>query len=170
MSKRRSRCFARGEHQPSWAMRRPSYTSVARWLGPVAVLALFFLALHVLRGELRTHGYHEIMQSVRAIPPRQLLAALVLTIFSYVVLVGYDTLALAYAGRTGDRRVSFRRISFGSSVAYGLSQTLGFPAVTGSAVRFRFWSAWGLSSAEIARAAAFSGATFTLGVAFMSGL
>jgi phosphatidylglycerol lysyltransferase len=143
---------------------------VARWLGPVAILLLFFFALHVLRGELRTHGYREIMRAMQATPPRQLLAALALTLFSYIVLFSYDALALAYAGRTGDRRIPLRRIVFGAGVAYGLSQTLGFPAVTGSAVRFRFWSAWGLSSAEIAQAAAFSGATFTLGVVFMSGL
>ena len=148
----------------------PKLGAFARWIGPVIAVLLFFLALHVLRGELRAHGYHEIMRSVRAIPRGQVLAAVALTILSYVVLTGYDALALAYAGRSGEQRIPIRRVAFGAGIAYGLSQTLGFPAVTGSAVRFRLWSAWGLSSAEIARAAAFSGVTFTLGVVFMSGV
>lgn len=150
--------------------RGPKLGALARWIGPVIAVLLFFLALHVLRGELRAHGYHEIMRIVRAIPREQVLAAVGLTILSYVVLTGYDALALAYAGRSGEQRIPIRRVGFGAGIAYGLSQTLGFPAVTGSAVRFRLWSAWGLSSAEIARAAAFSGVTFTLGVVFMSGV
>ena len=141
----------------------------ARWIGPGISVLLFFVALHVLRGELRTYGYHEISRTVRAIPTRMLLEALGVTVLSYLALPGYDALGLAYAGRTGARRISPQRIWLGASTAYGLSQTLGFPAVTGSAVRYRFWSSWGLSSAEIARAVAFAGATFTVGVVFVCG-
>jgi phosphatidylglycerol lysyltransferase len=142
---------------------------VARWLAPALSLVLFFLALHVLRGELHEYGYREISRTVRAIPARMLLEALGFTALSYLVLPCYDALGLAYAGRTGERRISAPRIWLGSTTAYGLSQTLGFPAFTGSAVRYRFWSAWGLSTAEIARAVTFAGATFTIGVLLVSG-
>lgn len=140
-----------------------------RWLGPGIALLLFFVALHVLRGELHAYGYREIAAAVRATPTERLLAALAFTALSYLVLPWYDGLGLAYAGRTGARRLPARRIWAGGATAYGLSQTLGMPSLTGSAVRQRFWSAWGLSSTEIVRAAAFSGATFMLGVALVSG-
>ena len=143
---------------------------LSRWLGPAAVVLILFLALHVLRGELRPHGYHEIARTVRDIPLRQLIGAFGFTLLTYLVLPGYDAIALAYAGRTGERRVAPRRIGFGAMIAHGLSQTLGFPAITGYAVRYRLWSAWGVSSAEIVRAAAFAGVTFTLGIALVSGL
>ena len=61
------------------------------------------------------------------------------------------------------------RIGFGSFIAYGLSQTLGFPLLTGGSVRYRFWSAWGLSATEIAQAASFAGLTFVLGVVAICG-
>jgi phosphatidylglycerol lysyltransferase len=60
--------------------------------------------------------------------------------------------------------VPYRRVALGSAIAYGLSQTLGFAPLTGGAVRYRFWSAWGLSTSEIARAVSFVGATFALGI------
>ena len=47
-----------------------------------------------------------------------------------------------------------------------MSQTLGFPLVTGSSVRYRFWSAWGLSTSEITQAVSFVGATFTSSESF----
>jgi phosphatidylglycerol lysyltransferase len=62
------------------------------------------------------------------------------------------------------------RVAFSSFISYGLSQTLGFPLVTGSSVRYRFWSAWGLSTSEIAQAVSFVGATFVLGMIFLSGI
>jgi phosphatidylglycerol lysyltransferase len=159
----------RNDRAPGAPARARSAAHLARWIGPGVSAVLFFVALHVLRGELHTFGYREISRTVRAIPSRLLLEALGITVLSYLVLPGYDALGLAYAGRTGARRIAPHRIWLGASTAYGLSQTLGFPAVTGSAVRYRFWSSWGLTTAEIARAVAFAGATFTAGVMLMSG-
>jgi phosphatidylglycerol lysyltransferase len=160
---------SRGKAEPVAPEPARSAVHLSRWIGPGVSAVLFFAALHVLRGELHTYGYREISRTVRAIPARLLLEALGVTVLSYLALPGYDALGLAYAGRTGTRRISPTRIWLGASTAYGLSQTLGFPAVTGSAVRYRFWSSWGLSSAEIARAVAFAGATFTVGVVFVCG-
>lgn len=138
---------------------------LARWIGPVVAVVLFALALHALRGELALHSYSDIVREVRTMPLQRLLAAAAFTALTYAILPAYDALALAYAGR----RLSLGRMGLGSFVAYGLSQTLGFPSITGSAVRYRFWSAWGMTTTEIAQAAAFAGLTFTLGVLFVSG-
>ena len=101
-----------------------------------------------------------------AMPRPRVAASLALTALGYAILSGYDALGLAYTGR----RLPLRRIALGSFVAYGLSQTLGLPAVTGSAVRLRFWRRWGLSTAEIVRAASFAGGTFVLGVVATTGV
>src|SRR5205809_6825505 len=89
---------------------RRQHRALTRWLGPGLVLALFFLALHVMRGELRAHSYREIARTVRAIPEARILASIGFTVLSYVILIGYDTLALAFAGRTKDRRVPLYRV------------------------------------------------------------
>lgn len=137
-----------------------------RWLGPVAVLALLALALVVLRRELAGVGYARISRAVRATPAERLALAGALTALAYAVLAGYDALALAYVRL----RFPLRRVVATSTAAYAISQTLGFAAVTGNAVRYRFWSAWGLSAAEIGQAAAFVGATFTVGLVAVCGL
>lgn len=137
----------------------------ARWIGPLAVLAIVAIALEVLRNALRHYRYRDLANALHAIPDGQLALAAALTIVAYAMLPAYDGLALAYAGR----RLPMRRVAFGSVIAYGLSQTLGFAALTGNAVRYRFWSSWGLSTSEIARAAAFAGSTFVLGVIAIAG-
>lgn len=137
-----------------------------RWLSPLVALFLLGLALVVLHGELRQYRYAEIVRAVRDIPTAALLAAAGFTVVAYAILTGYDALALRYVGRP----LPYRRVAFSSGIAYGLSQTLGFPLVTGGAVRYRFWSAWGLGNGEIAQAAGFVGATFTVGVITISGI
>lgn len=139
---------------------------LARWIGPLAVLAIVAIALSVLRGALRHYRYRDLANALHAIPNSQIAWAAVLTVIAYAILPGYDALALKYAGR----RIPLRRVAFGSFIAYGLSQTLGFAALTGNAIRYRFWSSWGLSNAEIARAAGFASSTFTLGVVAIAGV
>ncbi|NUQ20297.1 MAG: bifunctional lysylphosphatidylglycerol flippase/synthetase MprF [Gemmatimonadaceae bacterium] len=139
---------------------------LARWLGPVAVFLIVALALHVLRSELGHYRYRDVVNALWQIPHRSLLTALGFSVLAYSILPAYDWLALRYIGRD----LPMRRVAFGSVIAYGLSQTLGFPLFTGGAVRFRFWSAWGLSTAEITTAAGFAGTTFLLGVVAISGV
>ena len=137
-----------------------------RWLMPLLVAVLFLAVLRILEGEAAHLRYHDVMEAFRAIPARQLALALLSTVLAYAALPGYDAAALAYAGH----RLPLRRIAFGSVITYGISQTLGFPALTGGSLRVRLWSAWGLETPEIARAAAFAGATFTFGVVLLTGL
>lgn len=136
-----------------------------RWLSPLLALVLLGLALVVLHHELRQYRYAEVVRAASDIPARALIGAAWFTLVAYLILTGYDALALRYVGRP----LPYRRVAFTSAIAYGLSQTLGFPLVTGGAVRYRFWSAWGLANAEIAQAAAFVGSTFTVGVMSISG-
>ena len=136
-----------------------------RWLGPVFVVAMLALALYVLHRELHAYHYRDIVRIVRELPRSAILLSLGFTVLAYAMLPGYDAIALAYVGRP----LSIVRIGFGSFIAYGLSQTLGFPLLTGGSVRYRFWSAWGLSATEIAQAASFAGLTFVLGVVAICG-
>ena len=135
------------------------------WLGAAAMIIVLLAAMLLLREELAGTGYRRVMFALQAMPRGQILAALATTLVAYVMLSGYDLLALFYIGA----RVTPARVLLSSSLSYGISQTLGFPLLTGNAVRVRFWSAWGLSTEEMARAAAFVGTTFTVGIITVSG-
>lgn len=134
--------------------------ALRRWLGPLVALVLLAIALTLLHRELRAFRLHDVLAAARALPPSQIGIALALTALSYASLCGYDALALAYVHRS----LSFQRLAFGSFLTYAMSHTLGFPLITGGSVRYRLWSAWGLTTTEIAAAVGFVGATFTLGL------
>ena len=60
--------------------------------------------------------------------------------------------------------------AFAGFVAYAFSNALGFPLLLGGGLRYRFYNAWGLSSAEIAMIVGFNSTTFWLGVLLVGGL
>jgi uncharacterized membrane protein YbhN (UPF0104 family) len=67
---------------------------------PAAVgLALFVVALEVLRTELGTISWRALSANVTALPRARLALAAALTAVNYAILTGYDFLALAYVKR-----------------------------------------------------------------------
>ena len=140
--------------------------ALPRRFRPILVLALGGAALLALRYQLRAHTYHEISGYVAAIPAGALAAATGLTVASYLLLSLYDTMALRYAGAGPTQW----QVVFGSLISSAVSHMLGGGLIAGSAVRYRFWSGWGLTGEQISRAVSFIAVTFWLGVLTVSGL
>ena len=138
---------------------------LSRPLGVLAGALIFCLALWSLHHELATLHYRDIRLAVRAVPQMQLLLGLLFTALGYTALVSYDWLAVRYI----QHPLATRRVAFVGFVAYALSQSLGFPMLLGGSLRYRFYSAWGLSSADIALAVGFNAVTFWLGVLTVGG-
>ena len=124
------------------------------------------IAFYLLARDLQSYHYRDLLRQVWTLPHSHLLLALVLTAVAYAVLPGYDAIALSYV----DHPLAARRIALGSFIAYALSHSLGFPLLSGGPVRYRFWSAWGLSTSEIAQAISFAGATFIIGMIAVAGV
>jgi phosphatidylglycerol lysyltransferase len=141
-------------------------SSAAGRLGPLVAIAIFGLAVLVLHRELAAYSYRDITRSIEQLAPSQLLLGIGFTALAYAVFPGYDAVALTYIRHP----LPFRRTALGSFIAYSFSQTLGFPLLTGGSVRYRLWSSWGLSSAEIAKAVSFVAFSFGLGMVAVSGM
>ena len=122
-------------------------------------LVLLVGAVYVVAKMFRHLRLRDITHAVHAIPERALLEGAGLTVCAYLVLTFYDRLATRYAGQ----RLAWHRTAFASFCAYVLSHNLGFSALSGAAVRYRLYAAWGLSPGEIARVIAFCSLTFFLG-------
>jgi phosphatidylglycerol lysyltransferase len=140
----------------------------SRWfrgLGPLVSLVLFGAALWVLRGELRHYNYHQILEQFRSVPALQVALALLLSVVSYALLTGYDTLGLRYARHT----LPYRRTALASFIGYAFSNAIGYSLVSGGSVRLRLYSGWGLSALAITKVIAFCGVTFWLGFLAMAG-
>jgi phosphatidylglycerol lysyltransferase len=138
----------------------------ARWLPALIAAGTASVAITVLHRELRTYHYHDITRSAAAVPGWRIAAALLLTALDFSILMGYDALALRYVRR----RLPLRCVALASTLGYAFSHTLSFTALTGGSIRYRFWSAWGLSAPEIARGVGFILLTNAVGIVTTCGV
>jgi phosphatidylglycerol lysyltransferase len=129
-------------------------------------LGLFALALVVLRRELHALTWHELTSDVLATPPARLWAALLLTVLNYAALTGYDLLAFAYVGN----RLSRWRVAAASFLAYAIANSVGFAMFSGAAVRYRFYTRWGVTAKELSRIVFSYSVTFWLGLLTLGGI
>lgn len=135
-------------------------------LAAALTLAIFTVALFVLHHELSSVHLHDVLAAFRAIPPRSLVLAGVLAVASYIVLTGYDYLALHYIRKP----LPYVKTAYASFVAYAIGHNLGLSMLTGGSVRFRIYTVAGLSAIEVAQVVALCTLTFGLGVALILAL
>jgi phosphatidylglycerol lysyltransferase len=124
------------------------------------------LALAILHRELGAYDLRDIARRIGTLPSSSVILAILLTALDYCALVVCDLLALRYTRR----RLPIRQVALASSVGYGVSHLLSYSALTGGSVRYRFWSAWGLTAPEIAQGVGFLVLTNLLGVIATSGV
>lgn len=129
----------------------------------VLVLVVAGLALYELLREVRLS---DIRDSLAAISKGQILLSLALAAISYIVLTGYDVLAL-HALHKPQR---YWRAALASFTAYCLSHNLGFAPVTGGMARWRAYHGTNLHPADIARIVVIAGVTFWLGIFLLLGI
>lgn len=147
-------------------MNAESRTALRTWAAPAAGVVLLTLAAWILHRELRAYQYADLVREVRTLPPPRILLALLLTAASYLLLTGYDALALRYVRHP----LPLHRIAFASFTGYAVSNTLGFPLLTGATLRYRLYTRWGVPKADFARIVAFYSTTFWLGALTVGGL
>jgi phosphatidylglycerol lysyltransferase len=143
-----------------------SASAVARWIPPLIAAGALLVLAAAARRELHAYHPHDIVRSLTSISARRVLAALALTVVGHLVHIGYDALALRYAGQ----RLAWRRIAFGSLVAYSVSAVTGFTGLVGGSLRYRFWSAWGVPAARIVEGVGFAILTAGLGATSAAGV
>jgi phosphatidylglycerol lysyltransferase len=129
------------------------------------VAVLFIVAIVAIHTEIRHLSVHKIYAELRALPLEQILLALAGVMLSYLAVTGYDTLALRSAGKP----LAYARTAFASFTSYALSNTLGLPRLTGSGVRYRLYSSWGLGAKESGILAVVTGVTLYVGALAIGG-
>lgn len=138
---------------------------VLRWVSPLAGLALFAAAVWVLNQSLREVSYREVRASIHGLPASALLLSVLFTAANYAVLCGFDLLAFRYVGR----RLTEWKVMVTSFIGYAVANNVGFAIISGTSVRYRFYSRWGLGGADISRIVVFYTGTFWLGFLVLAG-
>jgi phosphatidylglycerol lysyltransferase len=124
-------------------------------------LLLFGLALFLVHKELASHNINHILNSIRLVPARILIAAIALTVVNYLVLAGYDFLAIRY---TGHKEIPLSKILVASLISYPISNSTGQAWASGGSVRYRFYSAWGIPGWDVVKISLFLTLTYFLGI------
>ncbi len=105
---------------------------------------------------------------IGAIPPHAYLLAGLSTLVAYAALAWYDRIALLHLRKASG--ISWIYISVCSFVTYALSHNIGASVFSGGMVRYRAYTAKGLSPAEVALLVALCSFTFAFGTILLLGL
>jgi phosphatidylglycerol lysyltransferase len=139
---------------------------IFRILVPLISSALFALALWFLYRELENYHYHDIIRYFQELPPYRLALAALSCVMSYLMLTGYDALGLRYS----QHPLKYGKIAFTSFTGYAFSNSIGYAFLSGGFIRYRLYSAWGLSAVEIAKVVVFCSLTAFTGFITVAGI
>lgn len=134
------------------------------WKYLIAAAAIC-LAAFLLYRTLSRYSLEELTAAVAAVPVPRLLAAAGFAAASYVSLTFFDYLALCYVGRP----LPYPKAALASFTALSLGHNIGLAALSSGAVRYRFYSRWGLAAGEVAKVIVFCGVTVGLGLMTLGG-
>lgn len=139
---------------------------VSKYFWPVVGVGAVAFSIWLLYHELRGLSLDELWDSLTAITIRHWLLSIGATLLAYAALAGYDHLALLHLRR----RVGWLYMTVCSFTTYALSHNIGASVFSGSVVRYRAYSAKGLSAAEVGVLVAFCSFTFALGTLMLTGI
>lgn len=135
------------------------------WIGTAASILLFAISLAVLWTIVSEVDAAELRSAFTNATWRQIGLGLLFTAVSYLLLTGYDALALWQLKLP----VPYRTTALASFASYAVSFTLGFPLVTAGTVRYWIYSPKGLSTGKVASLTVIAGLTFWLGLGAVLG-
>ena len=135
-----------------------------RYLGPVLITCIFVGAIYLLHHKLKAYSIAQIRESLTQISNWRLLASVGLMVVNYIILVGYDWLALIAIHKPLPVQRTALVSFIGQAVSYNFGALLG-----GTTVRYRFYSAWGFSFEDIVRLVLMLAVTFWVGALGLCG-
>lgn len=136
------------------------------YLGPTLALVLLGAAAWALKSQLGEYNLEDVFGTILSEKDRDIFLAFGLTAVNFIVLAGYDILALAYI----EHPLAPYRAALASFTGNAFSNTIGLSTLAGSSVRFRLYSSWGLTPAEIAKIIVFTTLTLWLGLFSIGGI
>ncbi len=140
--------------------------TVFKFILPLSGAVILSVALVFLYKELGNYHLGEIIQKLIEFPKGRLLAAVLVTALSYFAVTFYDLLAFRYI----KQKLAYSRIFFTSLVSYIFGNNIGMSVLSSGTVRFRFYSAAGISSLDIVKIITFTATTFWIGIISLAGI
>ncbi|QTL06202.1 UPF0104 family protein [Aquabacter sp. L1I39] len=129
-------------------------------------LAAALLGVGLLWHALSRYSFEEIVAAVTAVRGWRLGLAAGFAAASYVCLTFFDYLALRWI----ERPLPYRQAALASFASLSLGHSIGFAGLSSGAIRYRFYSRWGLGAGDVAQIVLFCGVTVGLGLSMLAGI
>ena len=136
-------------------------------LGVATSVTIIAVACYILYHMLQDLDLDDLMEALRGTDLQTVVLAGLCVAAGYFTLTFYDLFALRAIGR---RDVPYRVAAFAGFTSYSIGHNVGASVFTGGAVRYRIYSARGLSGIDVAKVCFLAGLTFWLGNAAVLGL
>src|ERR1700761_7818129 len=136
-------------------------------LGVAISVTVIGIACYVLYHMLRGIDVHEVLEAIESTETHQIVLAALFVAAGYFTLTFYDWFAVRAIGRND---ISYRVNALAGFTSYSVGHNVGASVFSGGAVRYRIYSAWGLSVIEVTKICFLAGLTFWLGNAAVLGL
>jgi uncharacterized membrane protein YbhN (UPF0104 family) len=112
------------------------------------------------------YSFDDVMRALKSISTTNLALGLLFAACSYFCLAWNDWLGVRYAGKP----LPFRQTALASFTGLSIGHNVGLAALSSGAVRYRFYSRWGLAAEAIAKIIVFCGATVALGLSTLGAI
>ena len=136
-------------------------------IGFLVSITIIAIAAVVLYRILRDIDGKEVLQALRESDTHNIALAALFVACGYFTLTFYDLFALRTIGRAD---IPYWVAALAGFTSYSIGHNVGASVVTGGAVRYRIYSAWGLDAVAVAKVCFIAGLTFWLGNATVLGL
>jgi phosphatidylglycerol lysyltransferase len=140
---------------------RPQILITLRSALPVLIgIFLFGLGIYALNHLMHSVDPALVKSQIRSTAPLSLALATGATAIGYAALVGYDALALQFIGKSLPRPI----VALGGFLGYAFGNTIGVSVISGGAVRYRIYSAYGLDAFQVATVSGYIAAAIGTGL------
>ena len=130
----------------------------------VTIIAIAGVVLYrILRGI----SAQDVIAALKATEARDIILAGLFVAAAYFTLTFYDLFALRTIGKP---HIPYRTAALAGFTSYSVGHNVGATVFTGGAVRYRVYSAWGLTAIDVAKICFIAGLTFWLGNVTVLGL
>ena len=130
-----------------------------------ATIAVMVIAFYLLKKKLSNLDWEKFWEGLQNISIGHIALALGLVLVNYLILTGYDWIAVRYLKKP----LPLRKVMIGAVVGYAMSNVLGW-IFGGTAVRYRMYTSWGFSFKEIVAFVSILSLTFWLGMFLLAGV
>jgi len=141
--------------------------SIKKYIWPIIAAIALIIAVYFLYHKFQNLTWREFSEDLKSIPFKHYVFAFLSTCVAYTALAWYDRIALIHLNV---HHISWLFISVCSFTTYALAHNLGASVFSGAIVRYRAYSAKGLSASQIALLVALCSFTFAFGVILLGGI